>query len=176
MIITGCGILPICLRNDKLYVLCGIQKNKIWDLGGRIEQGETAKQCAAREFYEESVGLVDSYENLLGSKIYYICKLRFHGKSYISYVIKTEYKDVEDKYKSLLKYIEENDNSKPVKMDFKDYNLDDLYSKNIYPFGYFELKEMKWLPLDELVDLAKNKNKRISYRLRNIIYQLPNIQ
>jgi len=172
MIITGCGILPICLRNNKLHALCGIQKNKIWDLGGRIEQGETAKQCAAREFYEESVSLVDSYENLLHSKIYYVCKLRFHGKSYISYVIKTQFIDVEEKYKSLIDYIREHD-SKPVKMNFSEYNLDKLYSDNIYPLGYFELEEMKWIPLDDLIEMAKNKDKIISYRLRNIIYQLP---
>ena len=48
MNITGCGIFPICKKYNKLYALCGIDRNKISDLGGRMEKGETAIQCAAR--------------------------------------------------------------------------------------------------------------------------------
>ncbi len=173
MIITGCGILPISIRNNKLYVLCGIENNgKISDLGGRIESGEKAIQCAAREFYEESVGLVAKYEDLLKYKIYHIVNLKFHGKCYISYVMKMKYIDVQEKYQKLIQYARDN-KSQPKKIDFRDYNMNQLYKDNTYPSGYFELKEIKWIPLDELETMAKNKDKQINYRLRNIIYQLP---
>lgn len=170
--VTGCGMLPISMKNNELYVLCGIHKNKISDLGGRIEKGETSKECAAREFYEESVGLIDSYENLLKYKIYHIAKLSFHGKCYISYIIKTEYIDIKDKYKKLYQYIQDHDSiSKKIKLGT--YYIDQLYNENIYPCGFFELDEIKWILLNDLIKMIKNKDRTVSYRLRNIIYQLP---
>ena len=170
--ITGCGILPITIKNNKLLVLCGIENNgKLSDLGGRIEPGETAIQCATREFYEESVGLVARYEDLLNYRIYHKVVLQFHGKSYISYVIKMKYIDVQEKYQKLLEYVKEH-NSQAKKINFKDYNMNQLYKENIYPSGYFELKDIKWIPLEDLEIMVKNKSKIMNYRLRNIIYRL----
>ncbi len=173
MIITGCGILPVSLKDNQLYILCGIENNdKISDLGGRIEEGESPIQCAAREFYEESVGLVANYDILLRHKIYHKVSLRFHNKCYISYVIKMDYIDVEDDYKKLYQYVKTH-KSQGIKIDFKTYTFDKLYKDNIYPNGYFEFKNIKWILLDDLEEMTHNKDRKISYRLRNIIYQLP---
>ena len=173
MIITGCGMLPISMKDNQLYILCGIENNgRISDLGGRIEKDEDPLQCAVREFYEESVGLIASYKELINHKIYYTVKLRFRNKCYISYVIKTEYKDVEEEYKKLYKYVRQH-RSQRKDIDFREYKWDMLYRKNVYPNGYFEFKDLKWILLEELEEIANTKDRKMSYRLRNIIRQIP---
>lgn len=146
--ITGCGILPLCILNNKIYLLCGIETDgTVSDLGGRINKGETIKECAAREFYEESVGLVMSYQELLRCKVYKKIKIR----SYVSLIIKIKYKDVENDYDKLLNHIMIN-KCKEVKMNPIKYNMNHLYTKCIYPIGYFELDKIKWISLDDLLN------------------------
>jgi hypothetical protein len=159
MITTGCGMIPICIHQNKLYLLCGIENNdKVSDLGGRIDAGEKIKECAAREFYEESVGLLLPYDRLVQSKVYRRVKIGY-DKNYISLIIKTNYKNIEDKYRELITYVKENNCKMNNKLDFKKYKIQDLYDTKTYPEGFFEFKELKWISLD---DLKNNK-----YKLRN---------
>ena len=60
------GILPVTFENDKIYFLLSRETKDIkhresgkWsDFGGSIEKGETLKQTAIREGYEESGGIL----------------------------------------------------------------------------------------------------------------------
>ena len=159
MTTTGCGMIPICMHQNKLYLLCGVENNdKVSDLGGRIDAGEKIKECAAREFYEESVGLLLPYDRLVQSNVYRRVKIGY-DKNYISLIIKTNYKNVEDKYRELITYVKENNCKMDNKLDFKKYKIQDLYDTKTYPEGFFEFKELKWISLD---DLKNNK-----YKLRN---------
>ena len=147
---SGCGIIPICMKNNKLYVFCGIDNNGIVsDLGGRIEQDETVKQCAAREFHEESIGLLMPYNRLMRSRVYKRMRIG-QEKYYVSLVIKSRCKNVEKRYKNLLDYVHKHKCKMDKNLDFKTYKIQDLYDKKTYPEGYFEFKELKWMSLNEL--------------------------
>ena len=65
---NGAGILPIAFHNNKIYILCAReQKVDGWDgsrlysdFGGGIEKDEGFIDCAVREGYEESMGIIGS--------------------------------------------------------------------------------------------------------------------
>lgn len=167
MVVSGCGILPICMINNELYLLCGVENNgQVTDLGGRIESNENTKQCAAREFYEESVGLVMPYNELLQCKVYRKIKLG-KNKYYMCLIIKIDYINVEHKYNNLLKYIKKN-KSKPIDINPINYNIKQLYKENVYPKGFFELEELKWIKFDDL----KNNKYPLRGRFRGILNKL----
>jgi hypothetical protein len=165
MKIKGAGILPICKKKDKIFVLCGIgYDKKIYDFGGKIEKNESIINCAIREFYEESVGLLDTYDKILNYKIYDETYCQYdHNKYYKCYITIIEYIDIEKKYDKLLKYIIKN---KSLAKDMKIYNYtyDKLYIENVYPKGFFEFYTIKWISLNKLI-----KNKNLSHRLKGII-------
>jgi len=56
------GVIPFSLVNNKLVFLFGIDKkyNEYTDFGGRSEENESKKQCALREFNEETCYLFKS--------------------------------------------------------------------------------------------------------------------
>lgn len=165
---SGCGMIPICMRQNKLYLLCGIENNgKVSDLGGRINDGEKIKECAAREFYEESVGLLMPYDRLMQCKVYRRVKIG-QEKYYISLIIKTNYKNVENKYQELITYVKENNCKIDYNLDFRNYNIQDLYNTKTYPEGFFEFKELKWIPLDELKDGTYILNNRFKILLKKL--------
>ena len=172
MEVTGCGMLPMYEKDNEIYLLCGIYKGKINDLGGRIEANETTRECAAREFYEETVGLVDTYENLLNHKIHSVINLKFHNKLYISYVYETQYVSIEEEYSRLIEYVKNNKCKSSSIISYKNYDNEQLYKDHIYPKGYYEVDEIKWIKLNDLLKMLVDKDRKLHYRLRNILYQL----
>ena len=58
------GVIPYCIRDDKIYFLMGIDDgtSEYSDFGGASKQGETALQTALRELKEETGGLVSIEE------------------------------------------------------------------------------------------------------------------
>lgn len=168
MTVAGCGIMPICMHYHKLYILCGIdRKGKVSDLGGRIELNETYKECGVREFYEESVGLLLSYEELMKCKIYKRLKIG-NDKYYISLIIGTNYKDIENRYSELISYVKKNNCQRDKNIDFRTYEINDLYTTQKYPYGFFEFEELKWFSLNDL-QLGKYP---LTYRLKLLLRQL----
>lgn len=156
---AACGILPICKKNNKLYLFCGIDhKGFVSDLGGKIEEGETVKQCAAREFHEESIGLLMPYDILMKSYVYKRLRIG-QDKYYVSLVIKTRCKNVENRYKQLLDYVCKHNCKQDDSLDFKTYRIQKLYRDKVYPYGYFEFEQLKWIALKDL--------KEGDYKLRN---------
>ena len=165
---SGCGMIPICMRQNKLYLLCGIENNgKISDLGGRIDEGETIRECAAREFYEESVGLLLPYDKLIRCKVYKRLKIGY-DKYYVSLIIKTRYKNIEDKYRELVSYVKENNCKIDHNLDFKKYKIQDLYSTKTYPEGFFEFKELRWILLDDLKEGKYPLKNRLKVLLKKL--------
>lgn len=71
--IRGCGIVPVALVGGKevKFLLGREQEFKGWsgsgkyaDFGGKREEGENVLACAAREGYEESMGVLGSEKEL----------------------------------------------------------------------------------------------------------------
>lgn len=51
------GVVPYTIYNDKIYVLVSLASKKDLKYGffkGKIEENETIRNCAIREFYEET--------------------------------------------------------------------------------------------------------------------------
>lgn len=51
------GVVPYTIYNDKIYVLVSLASKKDLKYGffkGKIEENETIRDCAIREFYEET--------------------------------------------------------------------------------------------------------------------------
>lgn len=88
--ITGAGILPVGYVAGKPFFLLGQEKfekgwsdsGKFSSFAGRREKGETVLQCAAREGYEESMGVLGSQKEILrainGKKVKGIIKTDCH--------------------------------------------------------------------------------------------------
>ena len=69
----GAGILPVTVYKDKIYFLYGREsveasskydKGKWSDFGGGREKGESAKQTAIREGFEETSGILGSEQDI----------------------------------------------------------------------------------------------------------------
>lgn len=154
----GCGIIPYSVHNNKVYFLCGIDYNdKISDLGGKIDKGESAIDCAVREFYEESVGLFANKKDIKkfiqnGKKNKNTKIIKLGADScYITYMIKSKYEPIiTDAYEILYKYIKN--------CDFVKYDE-----------GYFEMKSLKWIDYDTLKKHVNTKNKIIDRRFFAIL-------
>jgi 8-oxo-dGTP pyrophosphatase MutT (NUDIX family) len=160
----GGGILPVAIKNDKVYFLFG-KENELddtpgWaDFGGGHEEGETHFDTALREGSEEINGFLGSAE-----------QLRKRVK---------QNKIVTIKFKEYTTFI--------FKMDF-DENLPTYY-KNNYEFfsrylphvkhkkdnGLLEKAKIKWFSYDELKDKKKEFRSFYQNIVELIIKQESNI-
>ncbi len=160
----GGGILPVAIKNDKVYFLFG-KENELddtpgWaDFGGGHEEGETHFDTALREGSEEINGFLGSAE-----------QLRKRVK---------QNKIVTIKFKEYTTFI--------FKMDF-DENLPTYY-KNNYEFfsrylphvkhkkdnGLLEKAKIKWFSYDELKDKKKEFRSFYQNIVELIIKQQSNI-
>lgn len=53
------GIIPYSKYNNTTFILLGLNCNNIWEsCGGGRNPNESVKECAAREFYEETCGCI----------------------------------------------------------------------------------------------------------------------
>jgi 8-oxo-dGTP pyrophosphatase MutT (NUDIX family) len=106
--ITGCGVLFYTIHNSQLYYLVGkeIYNKQYNDFGGGRNHGESYIDCAARECFEETLGLLGSqmdiknklqYANryLIGNK-YYVYLLRIPYNKHIN----REYRQLVHQYKA----------------------------------------------------------------------------
>lgn len=146
---TACGILPFSYHNKDIYVLVGKDQynpnkkssEKYCSFGGKKEENETNEHCAAREAYEESIGL-------LGSTLELEEKLNEKHKDYIGCIEHLHFKC----YYINVPYVEE---------------LPKMY-KNVYNFildidvsnsETLEKSELKWVKLNTLYDIIYKKKK-----------------
>ena len=159
---SGAGILPIAKYNGKYYMLCGINgKGELTDLGGKISyKGELSFVCATREFYEETAGSYMEY-NKLYTDLRLIRKV-YIGFGYVSYIVLSHYDPkVEMRYADMLQHVMEN-NIRSKDVDTTKYKFTKY--KTYYPKGFFEMRALKWIPINELI------NNKIGNRLKRILY------
>lgn len=141
----GGGILPIAIHKNKIYCLFAREyiyakhNAGLWsDFGGSKHKGETGKQTALREGFEESNGLFGTksdVKKLLDKKLIDIINVR---DEYLCCLVLIDYdKELETKFrKDFLKMKKEN----PKKID-----KDGLYEKDM----------VRWIELDKLEDFYK---------------------
>jgi hypothetical protein len=150
----GAGILPVTLINGKVHLLFGReQKNNDtpgWsDFAGGNEKNETHLQTAIREGTEELTGFLGSQEKLRNMMRRYGTYNIDWNNSYRIHIFPLEYDP------SLIKYYNNNQN-------FLQRNLPPRIFKET---AIFEKAEIRWIPIDKLVDI---KGKFRSY-YQNII-------
>lgn len=145
------GILPYARHKDKIYFLLGKDyKDDAWsDFGGKAELFDNSEphKTAAREFYEETVGSVFSYESvehLLRNKSNYklVMSHTLNGSPYYMYLIQIPY----DNYRKI--FIKTLDFIKHIKLDTN---------------KYYEKSDTKWVSKESLL-VSINKNLITDYQ------------
>lgn len=144
------GVLPYTFitttsGRKKLYFLIGTDKsNKISDFGGKMEKDEEIFDTAAREYYEESSGLLGSLNQIKKHMKSSAMRTTFViCKCYKIYLLKIDY-----------------DLELPKKYDI----LKKSAIKCQYPEGFFEMGKIKWISSSQLLKIMFDK-KNIAFRL-----------
>jgi 8-oxo-dGTP pyrophosphatase MutT (NUDIX family) len=168
----GGGILPVALKNNKVYFLFG-KENELddtpgWaDFGGGHENGETHFDTALREGSEEINGFLGSAEQLRHRvKKNKIATIRF--KEYSTYIFKMEYDDnlptyYKNNYEFFSRYL-------PHVKHKKENGL--LEKSKIKWFSYEELKKNKSefrSFYQHIVDLIIKEEKQITTNMNRCI-------
>lgn len=146
------GILPYThiIGKDghkRLYFLVGNdKKNLLSDFGGKMEKDEDIFDTCAREYYEESSGLLGSLDQI--KKDLKSDAVRTHFvvcKCYKIYLLKINYNaDLPKQYDCLKK--EANKSDKKI------------------PSGFFEMRKLKWISSYQLLKKINDKTK-VAFRL-----------
>ena len=154
------GILPLAYHNNNLYFLLGREtvnvehkaKGKWSDFGGAIEKGETLKETAIREGFEETGGLFGNMKDIEYLIDHSLIK-KFRVNHYTTFIIQVPYikslpKIHREKYLDVLK------------------NKKHLITKHN---GLYEKDMIKWVKLE---NLNKVENVRHWYRsVLNVVYK-----
>ena len=132
------GILPYAIHKEKVYFLLGKDyKDDAWsDFGGKVELQDNCipYRTAAREFYEESIGSIfsyDSVENLLKNEVNYklVMSHTLNGSPYYMYVIQIPYDNYRKIFIKTLSFI------RHIKLDTN---------------KYYEKSDTKWVSKESL--------------------------
>ena len=163
--ISGCGILPIAKSNNKIYFLLGKEQifkgwsgsNKFCDFGGKIENNENVLDCAAREGYEETLGLLGSLSDIRkmvspDSEQFIDVFMTPKKNEHFIVAIKIYYnKYLPKMYNDVFEYFTK----------CADKTDDGKFIIKSCPNGFFEKSEIKWFSYDELKKLVENNRKDI---------------
>ena len=150
----GGGILPVALKNGKLYFLFGLENElddtQGWaDFGGGNEHDESSFDTAAREGCEELNGFLGC-ENTIKSRmiknkiIHISYKSSSYKKPYTSYLFEVDYDEkmphyYNNNYQFFIKYLphikKDLHNGLLEKMEIKWFSIDDIKNeRNFRPF------------------------------------------
>ena len=166
----GGGILPVAIKNDKVYFLFG-KENELddtpgWaDFGGGHEKGETHFDTALREGSEEINGFLGSADQLrVRVKKNKIATIKF--KEYTTYIFKMDYDEnlpmyYKNNYEFFCRYL-------PHVKHKKDNGL--LEKSKIRWFSYDELKSEKKefrSFYQNIVDMIIKQEKKITGKMKN---------
>ena len=142
----GAGILPITRHNDEIYIMLAresadisFRDSKKWsDFGGGSIKGETKEECALREGYEETMGMLGSKDELMKKIKKSLIKIQQY--KYYSFVIEVEYdEDLPEKFSKIYEQV-------------KNHHPHLIRENN----GLYEKDKIKWIRLD---DFKENPNK-----------------
>lgn len=135
----GAGIVPFARRHGKVYIVLGRESNDIpfpdsgkWsDFGGGSHAAETEEECAAREGFEETMGLFGSKQELM-EKITN-CQATIRHFKYVSFIIEVDYDEsLPKQFSTIYQYT-------------KDHNPQLIQQSN----GLFEKDMIAWFPLED---------------------------
>lgn len=146
------GVLPYTFittpsGKKKLYFLIGTDKSKkISDFGGKMEKGEDIFDTAAREYYEESSGLLGNLDKIKKELKSDAMRTSFVVcKCYRIYLLKINYIPELPKLYTIAK--------KETKT---------------YPPGFFEMGKLQWISSNKLLKIMFDK-KQIAFRLMCVL-------
>ena len=159
------GVLPVSINESGEYsFLLGMESTKAEsehsnaysDFGGGIEQGESILEAAARECYEESMGMLGTTSEIRKAiSNNTIMEIHTHGfDGTVFFVDMSIDTDIPIYFNRVIKYLSN--------------------CQNICPTGYLEKTNMKWFSKHELVELYNSYNPTIKFRpnvLHNIVTQ-----
>lgn len=158
MMFSGSGIVPIFIKQNKIYIITFIDRNNMAsDAGGKIEENDKSnlnnvKKTAIRELFEESSGLI-KIKNL-DESVYY--DLVNKGTIYrIFFIIINK---INPKYfdKNLKK--------------FNEYELNPF--NEMYSIKLLDMSTIKFDKKDILINTIDDKIIKISPRLKFILYKI----
>ena len=151
----GAGLLPFARHEGFIYLFLGRENvegghsaSGQWsDFGGGAEFFESDEECAAREGYEETMGMFGNQGKLLlHIKEYRIMKINL--ENYTSYVLEVPYdKTLPNRFESVYKC---------VKRERKSL----IKEKN----GFFEKDRVKWIALKKFKNEKRYRSIRPFYR------------
>lgn len=147
------GILPYTIRNNEIYYLLGRDwRDEGWsDFGGKVEDRDKNNtiKTAMREFYEETMGSVLSYTELVpkfNQHTRHVTSITLNGSPYHMYILPIDDNDYSiffDKIYNFIvhskindtKYIEKNEicwlSSSKMKLNTKEYKLRNIFKKTL---------------------------------------------
>jgi hypothetical protein len=150
------GILPYAVFNNKVYYLLGQdwRDEGFSDFGGKVEDDDECdtKVTAAREFYEESLGSVLTYDTLIqilqNVKNYTLITSRtLSGNPYYMFLIQIPYVNYKNTFMKMTHFMRYVDNYNPK---------------------YFEKNDIRWVESQEMKRACVYSS---SIKLRNIFKQ-----
>jgi len=130
---NSAGILVYCIRDGKIMILLGKEKNGLYsDFGGHKKSNETSKETAIREFSEETLNFII---NKSFFKEKWKCKSLYNKKhKYMCYILKINCNSVEKNIKSFNTAVSVLIRNKRMHA----YNIEKIY--------------LRWFTLKEIID------------------------
>lgn len=153
----GAGILPVAIHKSKLYFLFG-KENKyeksapgFSDFGGGTEKGETQLDTAIREGHEELSGFLSKeyIQKVIDKKGLF----QIDNKKYRTFILPIKYDE------SLVKYF--NNNASLIHSK--------LHKHVFHKYRIFEKQEIKWIPVDELLNMKSEFRNFYSHILSRLV-------
>ena len=133
------GILPYAIYKNEVYFLVGRDwRDEGWsDFGGKMEQSDNydVKTTAVREFYEETVGCVQTIENvskwLQGQNYQEILSKTLNGSPYYMYLVEVPYLNYRHVFHKMIQFLR--------------YSKCDTHK-------FYEKNDIRWIPLHLLFE------------------------
>jgi 8-oxo-dGTP pyrophosphatase MutT (NUDIX family) len=144
------GIIPVTYVNGKWYFLLGLEhvaigwggSEKWTDFGGGVEPiDKSPKETAAREGYEETMGILGTYEEIMASLEMSPVHINKNSYTYFPYFkYSGDLVNITGYFKRFYKYI----------MRCAHKRKDGKYYLPSCPEGYFEKTDMDWFSEDDI--------------------------
>lgn len=155
---SGAGVIPIFIKDDKIYTVTFIDRyNMASDAGGKVDGYNTCdekiiKETALRELFEESSGLI-KLSSLDESVSYDINNKNSFYRIFFVIINKINFKNFD---KNLDK--------------FNQYKLNPF--NEMYSIKLLDMKTIKFDKKDIIINTIDNESVKISYRLKFILYKV----
>lgn len=157
---SGAGIVPLIIKNNKLYMVTFIDRNNMAsDAGGKVESfkieldmEKVVEKTALRELYEESSGLIKISD--LTESVYY--EIKNYGKIYRLYFIIINKLNPKYYLTNLKKFNE-----------FKLNPFNEMYSIKL-----LDVSTIKFIDKNIMINDIDNISIKVSNRLKFVLYKV----